>query len=29
VRLSPHFWHADADIDAALERIDTALAGLR
>jgi selenocysteine lyase/cysteine desulfurase len=28
VRLSPHFWHADADIDAALERIDTALAGL-
>jgi len=27
-RLSPHFWHADADIDAALERIDTAVAGL-
>ncbi len=28
VRLSPHFWHADADIDRALERIDTALGAL-
>jgi selenocysteine lyase/cysteine desulfurase len=26
VRLSPHFWHADADIDHAIERIGTALA---
>jgi selenocysteine lyase/cysteine desulfurase len=26
VRLSPHFWHADADIDLALERLETALA---
>lgn len=26
VRLSPHFWHADADIDLALARIDAALA---
>jgi selenocysteine lyase/cysteine desulfurase len=28
IRLSPHFWHADADIDRALERIDAALADL-
>jgi selenocysteine lyase/cysteine desulfurase len=28
IRLSPHFWHGDADIDRALERIDTALAEL-
>lgn len=26
VRLSPHFWHADADIDLAIERIGIALA---
>ena len=28
IRLSPHFWHADADIDRALERIDAALVEL-
>jgi selenocysteine lyase/cysteine desulfurase len=27
IRLSPHFWHGDADIDAALAQIDAALAG--
>lgn len=26
VRLAPHFWHADADIDRAFERLETALA---
>jgi len=26
VRLSPHFWHADADLDLALARVDAALA---
>ncbi len=29
VRLSPHFWHADADIDLALERIAAALGAAR
>jgi selenocysteine lyase/cysteine desulfurase len=28
VRLSPHFWHADGDIDAVLARIDSVMAQL-